>query len=1130
LAVNINTFSHAITAAFALGVALLVNRVTAETLDATAVEFFESKIRPLLVDHCYKCHSQGSEKGVKGGLYLDTREGLLRGGDSGPALKPGDPDASLIIKAVRYLDEALQMPPKDQKLQPGQITDLEAWVRMGAPDPRSSNPGTAPATVPADKASRHWAFQPVRKPALPQVANPAWPRTPVDHFILAKLEQKKLSPSPQADKRTLLRRAAFDLTGLPPTSDELAQFLADESPDAYAKAVDRLLASPRFGERWARHWLDVARYADTKGYVFEEERRYPFSYTYRDYVIRALNDDLPFNQFLIEQIAADHLPMGEDKQALAALGYLTLGRRFLNNQTDIIDDRIDVVTRGMMGLTVACARCHDHKYDPIPAKDYYSLYGVFASSSEPSDKPLLSKNITPPGYDEYVEERKKRSEELEEFRTAKEAEAMVAVRQSSGDYLWTALEIQRLEDKSKSEGLARQRKLHPATAQRWVRFLDSTRAQPESFFSLWHQFAALPEKEFEAGAEELTHRLVTGALTNSVNPHLLLVFSGAAPKSMKDVADRYGKVLAEVDKRWRETIETQEKRSKTGKVQPLAAFADAQLENIRQVLYGADSPTHLGDGEIMRLFDVPAAQKVRALRRKLEELDAVHPGAPPRAMVLTDNRTPHQPRVFVRGNPSNPGPEVPRQFLEVLAGPDRKPFKKGSGRLELAEAIASPDNPLTARVFVNRVWMHCFGAGLVRTPSDFGLRSDPPTHPELLDYLAATFVKEGWSVKRLLRTLVLSSTYQQSSDLDPAAVEADPNNQWLSRMVRRRLDLEAFRDTLLAVGGEIDFKPGGHAVDITTAPFPKRRTVYGFIERQNLPAMFRTFDFASPDTTSPQRFSTTVPQQALFMLNSPFVVEQAKHFAQRSGVAGDDFAGRVRELYQAAFQRDPSREEVRAAQRYFDAQKGLPVLEPELSPWTQGYGAYDAETKRVNGFEPLPHFTGQSWQGGRKLPDAKLGWVTLTATGGHPGDQNHAAIRRWIAPMDATVIISGRLGHDSEKGDGVRARVVAARIGEAGSWTAKNQRVNTDVEKIEVKQGEVIDFVVDCREGLDSDAFTWAPAIKVIRTSAISSSGASVEWNAKLDFAGPQKPFEPLTPWEKYAQVLLMSNELAFVD
>ncbi|HKS38888.1 MAG TPA: PSD1 and planctomycete cytochrome C domain-containing protein, partial [Verrucomicrobiae bacterium] len=899
---------------------VMVARTHAEDPTQEGIEFFEKKIRPILVDNCYKCHAADSEKGPKGGLLLDTRDGLFKGGDTGPAIVPGDAEKSLLIKAVRHRDENLQMPPKNGKLPDEQIADLEAWVKMGAPDPRSKNLETRSSKLATEK---HWAFQPVRVPPVPAVRNRRWVQNPIDAFVLAKLEAKGMSPSRQADKRALIRRASYDLTGLPPAPEEVTDFLGDKSPEAFARVVERLLDSPRYGERWARHWLDVARYADTKGYVFEEERRYAYAYTYRDYVIRALNEDLPFDRFIIEQLAADQLELGEDKRALAAMGFLTLGRRFLNNQPDIIDDRIDVVTRGLMGLTVTCARCHDHKYDPIPTSDYYSLYGVFASCSEPSDKPLLGTVSLPKAYDEYAAERKKREDELNHFRETKQQEALTQLRQRAGDYLLAAYDTQRLEDKAKAEGLARERKLDPKTVQKWISKLDEWSKEHHPIFAPWFAFVALPEGEFATRSTELAAKYSGNAEAEKpINPLVAEVFAGQAPAMMKEVAERYGKLFADADKQWQEMVEAGKKEEKA---ELPAALPDPNREALRQVLYAEGSPANLGSGEFRRVFDVPTSQKVRALQRKVEELDATHPGAPPKGMVLADNAQPNNPRVFVRGNPNNPGAEVPRQFLEVVAGSNRKPFEKGSGRLELAQAIASRDNPLTARVIVNRVWLHHFGAGLVRTPSDFGVRSDPPTHPGLLDYLTAWFMDNGWSIKKLHRLIMLSSAYQQSSDDNDRFAQADPDNRLLWKMNRRRLDFESMRDSLLAVSGKLDLTEGGHSVDITTQPFTARRTVYGFVERQNLPGIFRTFDFASPDTTSPQRFATIVPQQALFLMNSPFIIQQARELAARPEVKTcQSSKDTVRALYQVAFQRPPERDEVQLGMRFLEAQSPKP--------------------------------------------------------------------------------------------------------------------------------------------------------------------------------------------------------------
>jgi hypothetical protein len=722
-----------------------------ETPSPEAAEFFETKVRPVLVEKCFACHGP---KKQQGGLRLDGRTTALKGGDSGPVVVAGKPDESLLIKAVRY-DGDLKMPPKG-KLAADQVEALTEWVRKGAPWPQDATGSAAKNSV-ADARAKHWSFRPVQNPKPPAVKHADRVATPVDAFVLARLEEKRLAQSPPAARRTLIRRVTFDLTGLPPTPEEVEAFINDHAPDAYNRLVERLLASPAYGERWGRHWLDIARYSDTKGYVFTEERRYPNSFTYRDYVVRAFNDDKPYDQFLVEQLAADRLSLGEDNSALAALGFLTLGRRFLNNQQDIIDDRIDVTMRGLQGLTVACARCHDHKFDPIPTTDYYSLYGVFASSHEPAELPLLGKPQPSPELDAFNAELKKRTVVVEEF-----------------------------QEKHKDE--------------------------------------------LKSGNVKFRNELVK-------------------------------------------------------------------------------------------------------LKNKVAEWKVNGPGSPPRAMVLVDLPKPVQPHVLKRGNPGNPGEEVPRQFLEVMAGPDRKPFKDGSGRLELARAIASRDNPLTARVMVNRVWMHHFGKGLVPTPGDFGFRGEPPTHPELLDWLATQFMDSGWSVKYLQRLIVLSNAYRQASDDQQDARAIDPENRLLWKMNRQRLDFEELRDAILAVSGRLDRKMGGRAVEIVEPPFTNRRTVYGFIDRQNLPGLFRTFDFASPDTSTPQRYTTTVPPQALFLMNSPFVLQQAKRFASRPDVAWLSTAEKsIDRMHRLAYGRPAEPDEIELGLRFLAAAK---EVKAKLTPREQ---------------------------------------------------------------------------------------------------------------------------------------------------------------------------------------------------
>ncbi|HYO09794.1 MAG TPA: PSD1 and planctomycete cytochrome C domain-containing protein [Tepidisphaeraceae bacterium] len=1096
---------------------------------AAHVEFFEAKIRPILAERCYACHSASTPK-LKGGLRLDVREGVLQGGESGsPAVVGGKLDESPLITAVRYEEESLRMPPKE-KLPAEQIALLEQWVQMGAPYPAPATPTTGPAVkrsgMTIAEGKKFWSFAPPREQPVPEARPGGWAKTEIDRFVLAKLAEKNLSPAPAAAKRTLIRRATYDLTGLPPSAEEVEAFVNDASPSAFPKVIDRLLASPRYGERWGRYWLDIARYADTKGYVFEEERRFAFSYTYRDWVVRALNEDLPYDQFLIQQIAADRLELNDDKRPLAALGFLTLGRRFLNNAADINDDRIDVVTRGTMALTVSCARCHDHKYDPIPTADYYSLYGVFASSREPAELPLIG-GEKPKQAAEFEAELAKRRAALDDFTQARHAEIGASLREPKqiAKYLLEAQKkITPVPVSPESEVPDVAPGLNPWMTRRWEARLKAAAEANDGVFAVWRRLAAIPHDQFEAKAPaaiEVSLRAAPGE-----NPHIArLVLGGARPKDLRDVADRYGAALPSFD--------------------APDPHADPQAEAVRQVLDGADSPTRVALSDARFVLGNVDRMKRRGLRQKIDELTATHPGSPQRAMALEDAPKPVTPHVFKRGNAANIGEQVPRQFLAVLSPDDRKPFTYGSGRLELAKLIASKDNPLTARVMVNRAWQYHFGHGIVRTPHDFGTRGDPPTHPELLDWLAQRFANDdAWSLKKLHKRIMLSAAYQQSShDANPNASAVDPENRLLWRQNPRRLDFEAMRDSLLFASGYLDLTMGGRSVDITTEPFTGRRTVYGFIDRQNLPGLFRTFDFASPDATSGMRFTTTVPQQALFMMNSPFVLQQAKRLAARAEVKAEaDPPRRVARLYRAVLGRAPTAEEVELAVGFIKAEEAhaagvvaaAAAATAGKSPWQYGTAVFGA-TDRVVGFQPLPHWTGSAWQGGGKLPDPKLGWATLDASGGHPGNApQHAVVRRWTAPRDCTVAIDGKLAHAPSEGDGVRGRLVSSREGLLASWIVHRKFADTRVSQVALKQGDTIDFVVDAgpRGDYSFDTFAWTVKItKEAAANAVAGDDAGGSWDSAAEFTGPAaRPSAPLTPWEKYAQVLLQSNEFAFLE
>jgi hypothetical protein len=767
-----------------------------------------------------------------------------------------------------------------------------------------------------DEARSHWAFQPVRKPSVPAVRNSTWPRTAIDRFILARLEQQGLSPSPPADRRTLIRRATFGLLGLPPTPEEVAAFETDPSPDAWPRLIDRLLASPHYGERWGRHWLDVARYADTKGYVFFEEAQFPWAWTYRDYVLRAFNDDLPYDRFILEQLAADRLPLGKDRRPLTALGFVTLGGRFMNNAHDIIDDRIDVVSRGLLGLTVGCARCHDHKYDPISMRDYYALYGVFASCAEPTVPPLFADPPETKEYAAFARELQTRETKLKEFVRAKHDELVKSAQGRVAEYLMAAHAQRDQPTTEEFMLIADGADLNPTMIVRYQKYLERMRKGRHAVWTVWNALADLPEKDFAADASAICARLAKSDPAHPVNPLVARAFADKPPKTLTEAAQRYGELLNNVEKLWQEAL----KEAAAAKRPAPMGLSDPAQEELRQAFRGPDAPANvalLPYGDLSLLPDRPSQGKLQELRKAVEQWRATGPGSPPRAMVLEDLPVPYEPRVFRRGNPNNPGEAVPRRFLEVLSGGRSEPFRDGSGRLELARAITSKDNPLPARVLVNRLWLHHFGRGLVTTPSDFGLRSDPPSHPELLDYLATVFVESGWSIKTMHRLIMRSAVYQQGDEDRPDCRRIDPENALLWRRVPLRLDFETTRDALLATSGRLAPTIGGPSVNDLLSPAATRRTLYGHLDRLNVPGLYRTFDFPSPDATNPQRDTTTVAPQALFLMNHPFSIECARRLVRRPDVAAaKEVTGKVTRLYRVLYGRAPKAEELRLAEEY----------------------------------------------------------------------------------------------------------------------------------------------------------------------------------------------------------------------
>ena len=762
--------------------------VTNLTEEQTA--FFEKRIRPVLVNNCAECHSAGAKR-IRGGLVLDSRAGLIKGGDSGPVVTPGSPEASLLIHAVKHLDADMAMPPK-KKLPDMEIKDLEEWVRSGAPYPGTNDTTKLLADViDWNKAREFWSFKPIKKVQPPKVKATSWPRSDIDKFIFARLEKEKLKPAKDADKRALIRRATYDLTGLPPTPEEVDVFLNDKSPKAFEKLIDRLLASPAYGERWGRHWLDVVRYADTAG--DNSDFPIPQIYKYRNWVISAINQDMPYDQFVKAQLAGDLLPAKseeEKKQNIIATGYIANARRFGSRVSDYpqhltIEDTIDNVGRAFLGLTVSCARCHNHKFDPITNEDYYALYGIFHSTRYP----------------------------------------------------WPGIELEQ-----------KQRDFVPL----------------------------VPQSEVEAAK----------------NKH-------------KDKQKELEAKVAELEKQSKEGSDEEKKARK----KDLDAAKKALEKHKKSAL------------PIEQAYAVAEASKIEDVRLQL------------------------------KGDPAKTAHVVPRGFLKVLNG-GAVQDSKSSGRLQLAERLISKDNPLPSRVMANRIWLYHFGKGIVPTPNDYGKQGKPPIHPELLDYLASEFISSGWSLKKMHKLIMLSRTYQLSSELSSDALARDPNNELLSAYPRRRLDAESIRDTLLALGGDLEKGQGGphpfppqHEWNFTQHnPFKavydtKHRSVYLMTARIQKHPFMAIFDGADPAASTAFRPTSTTPLQALFFLNDPLVHEESNGFAKRVFDSAKDDATRLNNAFRMALARAPDAAEKEksiealAALRAKLRETGAPEDKVDLLAW-----------------------------------------------------------------------------------------------------------------------------------------------------------------------------------------------------
>lgn len=1152
-----------------------VSLATEDSLSAEQTDFFETRIRPVLVAHCYECHS-GTTATPKGGLRIDLRETTLAGGDSGPAIVPGNPADSLLLKALRY--ETSEMPPKGQ-LPDNVIADFEQWIQLGAPDPRTEAAGRKSAGVDYHKGLEFWAFKPpVRNPA-PEVQNTKWAHNDIDRFVLHSLEAQNLKPAAAADRRMLIRRAYFDMLGLPPEPAVIEAFINDPSESAFEKVIDDLLASPHYGERWGRYWLDLARFAEDQAHTFQA-RMYPQGYMYRDWVVQALNDDMPYDQFLRLQIAGDQLDGPDPYRHRAALGLFALGPVYYKDngeqekaEADEWDDRIDTLMRGTQAMTVACARCHDHKYDPISTADYYGLAGIFASS-EYRELPAVADDVVVARQkaDRAVEQQQL---ETDTFLATHAPAARLKLSTSIPDYLRAAWKVMssKTDDQKKLTGeIAKDRKLNQELLQRWVAWLSEEPgsgavSEARSHLVDWRLF-----RESQRAATDSDD--VQTAKLNAIGEQLqqradaMLVqreslrrrfgdnFAFVSPEDRMKIEpgtiplgnlfdDKKGALLASalttdpfrakatagslgVDRLlqgWGGTAEiapgvqfnfhsigsdsrrhgdiTNDAWSTEGGIRTLGmkcsssigrteqglglhanALITFNLDEIRRAglmppsetmtfrvdraginddSFGNESSIHIAvivskphdkpsefnaiagaylDGQAVSIeendavysfagemppallangqfvsFDVPVPPEAKSLtiavtgaqisetentissdhavlsnarliysvtpaqlasaesEPPLEELpesertqlqadatflselfddrgvlglasDQIGPLLEgdtavslteqktrleqlkkdaaaiiiPMAHALTD-ASGRDVKIYLAGDPKKKGEIAPRAFPAIFTSGERRAFEPaGSGRRELAEAIASSANPLTARVMANRVWAGHFGVGLVRTLSNFGQLGERPSHPELLDYLAVSLTESGWSLKQLHRQILLSATWQQNSTGDTANQEIDPENRYLWRMNRRRLEVEPWRDAVLAVSGQLDTHIGGSSSELDGNH--RRRTLYGYISRHRLNDLLRLFDFPDPNITAGERPVTTVPLQQLFVLNSDFMVAQAKAMAARLSKAAESDVDQVRLSFVLLYGRQPTVDEQSAAVEFLDSAAG----------------------------------------------------------------------------------------------------------------------------------------------------------------------------------------------------------------
>lgn len=916
------------------------------------LEFFEKKIRPVLAEHCYKCHSADAKK-LKGDLMLDHRAGVFKGGDTGSAIVSGKPEQSLLIEAIEYDNVDLEMPPRG-KLSDQQIADFTEWVKRGAPWPKEAavGPGSREQFDLAKRKAEHWSWQPVQAGAPPKVKQAGWPTSPIDHFILAKLEAAGLKPAGPADKRALIRRAYFDLIGLPPTPAQVEAFVADNSPKAFEKVVDELLAAPQYGERWARHWLDLMRYAETFGHEFDYMNQEVWRY--RDYVIRAFNDDVPYDRFVKEHIAGDLLKPrfakdGGWNESRLATSWWWLGQHCHSPvdvrayQAEIIDNQIDVLGKAFQGMTIACARCHDHKFDAISTKDYYALYGMIGSGSfshgavdGPNKFAELQKGLVDLKQKiQSIQPKTAEAASAPAAETNEKYQLISDIRKTQG-HDWFADGAAWADSLTDADDFTVNAKVARRALPGWLhsgllsRKLQGTLRSPTFTLSENHVHLLTYGRDVRINLVVDNFKIIKnpiyGGLTRNLNneePHweVFNVSMWKGHQAYIEIAD-----LTNSDP--------------AGRGSGPDGYAAVQ-----QLWISAEGRPPAGT-LTKRPAETPLA--VEALPHGAAYQKLADTVARPTVVPIMLEGTALNEKVFIRGSHKNLGEEVPRRFLTAFdnakpAGADQ------TGRFALATHIADPENPLTSRVYANRIWHHLLGRGIVPSTDNFGVLGEAPTHPELLDWLANYLVQKGWSTKEMIRAVMLSQTYRMTSRPSGAATEVkDPTNQLLHRMRVRRLQGEAIRDAILAVSGRLDSRMFGPPVAVHLTSFMEgrgrprsgpldgagRRTLYQEVRRNFLSPMMLAFDMPQPLSTFGRRTDSNVPAQALIMMNDPFVVEQAKLWGKRMLAAGPDDAARVRAAYALAFSREPSDTEQVTASAFLTAQaKAHGEAQPGEKAW-----------------------------------------------------------------------------------------------------------------------------------------------------------------------------------------------------